>query len=73
MPLLRTKKPPGYEFDASCYSNAKKEAVDLPLNPASLKRAAKIDIFNDYLTLPRKHQGHRLESRLSDKVKRSVF
>ncbi len=73
MPILRTRKPPGFEFDSSCYSNAKKEAVDLPLHPASLKRVAKIDLFSDYLTLPRKHQGHRLQSRLSDKVKRSVF
>ena len=73
MPILRTRKPPTLEFDSSCYALAKKTAVDLPLNPASLRKEAKIDLFNDYLTLPRKHQGHRLTSRLTDKVKRSVF
>ena len=73
MPTLRTRKPPGYIFDSTCYNDAKKEAMDLPLNPASLKREAKIDLFNDYIALPRKHQGHRMTSKLSDKVKRSVF
>jgi len=73
MPKLNTRKPPTLTFDASCYTNAKKEASELALHPASLKKEAKIDLFSEYLTLPRKHQGHRVPSRLSDKVKRSVF
>jgi len=73
MPKLHTRKPPSLTFDAKCYVDAKKEASELALHPASLKKEAKIDLFNEYLTLPRKHQGHRVPSRLSDKVKRSVF
>jgi len=73
MPKLTSRKPPCLTFDAKCYTDAKKEASDLALHPASLKKEAKIDLFSEYLTLPRKHQGHRLQSRLSDKVKRSVF
>lgn len=73
MPILRTRIPPKLYFDASCYTNAKKEASELALHPASLKKEAKIDKFHEYLTLPRKHHSHRLPSRLSDKVKRSVF
>ncbi len=73
MPKLRTRLPPSLVFDAKCYKDAMKEASDLALHPASLKREAKIDLFSEYLTLPRKHQGHRVPSRLSDKVKRSVL
>ncbi len=73
MPTLRTRVPPTLVFDATCYKDAKKESTELALHPASLKREAKIDLFSEYLTLPRKHHAHRLPSRLSDKVKRSVF
>jgi hypothetical protein len=38
-----------------------------------LDKEARINVFNQYVAMPRKHHGHRVPSRLSDKIKRSVF
>ena len=52
-------------------TNLHKDQIEL--NPKNLDKEAKCGVFNEYLTMPRKHHGQRVPSRLSDKVKRSVF
>lgn len=78
-PILKTRKPPTIEFDRSSYKNlnAALEASfakdQIELNPRQLDKEARINVFNQYVAMPRKHHGHRVPSRLSDKIKRSVF
>ena len=78
-PILKTRKPPTLVFDDSSYKNLSKALEtnlnkdQIELNPKNLDKEAKVDVFKEYLTLPRKHHGQRVPSRLSDKVKRSVF
>ena len=78
-PILKTRKPPTIEFDRSSYRNlnAALEASfakdQIELNPRQLDKEARINVFNQYVAMPRKHHGHRVPSRLSDKIKRSVF
>jgi hypothetical protein len=78
-PILKSRKPPALEFDPTSYRNlaisleANFKRDQIELNPRSLNKEARVNIFNEYLALPRKHHGHRVPSRLSDKVKRAVF
>jgi hypothetical protein len=78
-PILKTRKPPTLVFDNSSYrdlSRALEKSLDkdqIELNPKNLDKEAKCGVFNEYLTMPRKHHGQRVPSRLSDKVKRVVF
>lgn len=78
-PTLKTRKPPALEFDRSSYKNLNaaleasfaKEQIEL--NPRQLDKEARVNVFSNYIALPRKHHGHRVPSRLSDKIKRSVL
>ena len=78
-PILKTRKPPTLEFDDSSYRNMAKALEtnqnkdQIELNPKNLNRETKSGLFNEYLTMPRKHHGQRVPSRLSDKVKRAVL
>lgn len=78
-PILKTRKPPTLVFDNSSYTNLAKALEtnlnkdQIELNPKNLDKEAKCGVFNEYLTMPRKHHGQRVASRLSDKVKRAVF
>lgn len=78
-PIVKTRKPPTIEFDRSSYKNlsaaleASFQKDQIELNPRQLDKEARINVFNQYVALPRKHHGHRVPSRLSDKVKRSVL
>jgi hypothetical protein len=75
-PKLNYRVPPTLKFDRSPYKNLQDfanqsaKARQIPLHPKSLKTEAKIDVFHQYLAIPRSHKGARLPSRVSDKLKR---
>ena len=71
MPILRTRKPPALSFDTSCYKAQAREQVEL--NPRSIDKLAKVGIFNEIMTQKRQYESKHMESKISEKIKRSAL